>query len=352
MAEWVLAGVQFSFPNGHPTTIPAGMTSTLAVTITPTASGPLLAGSAVLQWRLGGSGPYSGTPLTHQGGNFYLATLPSAPCGSTVEYYIEIESVAGSTYTSPAGAPAAVYQVQAAVTEIHFVDDAETDAGWTVTNDGDLTDGAWDRGVPVDCEPDRGDPPVDGDGSGSAWLTDNSSASNCNSDVDGGTTTLTSPVLDASDPESYISYWRWYSNDFGGNPGEDTMPVELRSGNGAWVQLELATSTNAWVQRTFRVADYVATGPQVQVRFLARDLGGGSVVEAGVDGVRILTVGCPAPGIPGDLNNDGFVDVVDLLALLGDWGPCPEPPAECDADLNGKFGVEVGDLLILLSNWT
>jgi hypothetical protein len=54
-------------------------------------------------------------------------------------------------------------------------------------------------------------------------------------------------------------------------------------------------------------------------------------------------------GTPGDLNGDGTVNVLDLLELLGTWGPCP--PRECPADLNGDGTVNVLDLLILLDNW-
>ncbi|HRP63405.1 MAG TPA: hypothetical protein PK400_08950 [Phycisphaerales bacterium] len=56
-----------------------------------------------------------------------------------------------------------------------------------------------------------------------------------------------------------------------------------------------------------------------------------------------------AQPIVGDLNNDGCVDVLDLLILLGSWGPCGKAP--CAADLNSSGAVDVQDLLILLSNW-
>jgi YVTN family beta-propeller protein len=62
----------------------------------------------------------------------------------------------------------------------------------------------------------------------------------------------------------------------------------------------------------------------------------------GPDGVDIIPF-----GVPGDLNGDGVVNVLDLLILLDEWGPCPA----CDSDLNGDGVVNVLDLLILLSNW-
>jgi hypothetical protein len=52
-----------------------------------------------------------------------------------------------------------------------------------------------------------------------------------------------------------------------------------------------------------------------------------------------------------DLNEDGYVNVADLLILLAAWGQCPTPPAECPADLNGDGSVDVMDLLELLSHW-
>lgn len=57
------------------------------------------------------------------------------------------------------------------------------------------------------------------------------------------------------------------------------------------------------------------------------------------------------PAIPGDLNGDGVVNVLDLLALLSGWGDCPTPPANCPADLDRSGSVNVIDLLTLLAKW-
>lgn len=51
---------------------------------------------------------------------------------------------------------------------------------------------------------------------------------------------------------------------------------------------------------------------------------------------------------PGDINDDGTVDGLDLLILLGEWGECP---GDCSADLNGDGAVDGLDLLIFLSSW-
>jgi probable HAF family extracellular repeat protein len=59
----------------------------------------------------------------------------------------------------------------------------------------------------------------------------------------------------------------------------------------------------------------------------------------------------PAPGPPGDLNADCVVGIVDLLALLGSWGPCPGG-ASCTADLDDDGTVGVTDFLTLLANWS
>ncbi len=52
-----------------------------------------------------------------------------------------------------------------------------------------------------------------------------------------------------------------------------------------------------------------------------------------------------------DLDGDGTVGIVDFLALLAVWGPCPGPPAGCPADLDGDGTVGIADMLLLLADW-
>ncbi|MEE2906419.1 MAG: hypothetical protein VX527_01160 [Planctomycetota bacterium] len=52
-----------------------------------------------------------------------------------------------------------------------------------------------------------------------------------------------------------------------------------------------------------------------------------------------------------DLDENGLVDVSDLLAMLESWSDCPDLPESCHADLNGDGSVNVDDLLRLLEDW-
>ena len=74
----------------------------------------------------------------------------------------------------------------------------------------------------------------------------------------------------------------------------------------------------------------------------------------GTHGVYVVDL-IPPFATPGDINGDGVVNVSDLLAVIESWGPCPAPPANCDADIapppNGDAVVNVFDLLMVINNW-
>ena len=55
----------------------------------------------------------------------------------------------------------------------------------------------------------------------------------------------------------------------------------------------------------------------------------------------------PGDSCPPDANNDGVVNIVDLLEVISAWGPCPG----CDADTNGDDVVNILDLLEVISGW-
>ena len=56
----------------------------------------------------------------------------------------------------------------------------------------------------------------------------------------------------------------------------------------------------------------------------------------------------PSPECLGDANDDGVVDVQDLLAVILEWGPCSEG---CTADFDDSGAVTVEDLLTVILAW-
>ncbi len=80
---------------------------------------------------------------------------------------------------------------------------------------------------------------------------------------------------------------------------------------------------------------------------------GTTTVQTSVAADQTLTIpSVPDITTPGDLDGDGDVDVVDFLALLQSWGPCPGGcPPSCPADLDGDCAVGIVDFLALLQNW-
>ncbi len=173
----------------------------------------------------------------------------------------------------------------------------------------------------------------------------------------GTSTTLISPILDASGDGEVVSYWRWFSNDLGSAPFEDVFLVEVSDDAGqTWVVAETigpggAEVNGGWIFRQFAIDEFVARTDQFRIRFTAFDTGSDSNVEAAVDGVELTTVTCALP--VGDLDGDGLVGITDFLALLAVWGPCSDPcPPSCLADLDGDCNVGISDFLTLLANWT
>ncbi|MHC4990629.1 MAG: hypothetical protein ACYTGC_06575, partial [Planctomycetota bacterium] len=310
-----------------------------------------VAGTERLHWRVGGgAAPFEMTPLRSVGDGLYEVPFPAVPCGETVEYYLAVDTALGIESTWPTGAPMQVAEAVSASSSIPlFEDDFEADRGWTIDDDEMLTAGSWERGVPGG-DGDRGDPLFDGDGSGACFLTGNASG---DSDVDNGSTRLVSPALDAAIGEhGRLSYQRWFSNSAGGAPGEDAFVVEVSSdGGGSWIELERVGPTGAetgggWFQRQWRLDEHVDVTGAIRVRFVATDANPPSIIEAAVDGVRLLVFQCAQTSCPADIDGDGTVAVDDLLTVILAWNDPGGP-----ADLDGNGVVDVDDLLAILLAW-
>lgn len=345
--------ISFSFPNGLPTHISPIGTTTVLFAVT-NLIGNAQPGTGEMFVNTGGG--YVQASVIQTSPNNYEATFPSSTCGDVVDYYFQADSQGGATVTSPFNAPSSNYSTLSAFdVSVAFDDDFQTNQGWTVATT--ATDGGWTRGVPVDYN--RGDPPTDADGSGQCYVTDNDPG-NSNSDVDSGSTILTSPVMDASGGGFAVGYWRWLSNATGDNPGTDPLTVEISSNNGAsWQVLEIVGpagpgTTGGWIRADFSLDDVpgFVQNNQFRIRFTAEDIGATtqSIVEAGIDGVELIQLDCtpPVPTCPANLDSgDSVVDVFDLFILLSNWGT-----NGAGADLADDTNiVDVFDLFVLLSAW-
>lgn len=285
--------IAFEFPNGVPSVIDPRLDS-FGLVIDEFEPGALRPDSAMLHYGPQG-GPYESSPLVRTGGDAWRAVFGLTPCGESISFWLSAEDVNGVEVVSPAGAPLETYGALSStgagiVIEDHF----ELDRGWTTAIDG-ATAGQWQRGVPVNDPAWAYDPETDGDGSGSAFLTQNEPG---NTDVDGGSVLLTSPVFDLSAGSASITYL-YYLN-LTNEDGSDRLLVELSSSGtgGPWTPI-VAHTTNgglAWRGHTINQADldaaHITMTSNMALRFTANDANPQTIVEAGVDGVLIEVAQC------------------------------------------------------------
>jgi choice-of-anchor B domain-containing protein len=177
---------------------------------------------------------------------------------------------------------------------IGYADDFALDLGWSV--DGDAETGAWVRETPIGTsfggQPSNPDADVPGDCLDLAYVTGNASGQAGQSDVDNGTTVLTSPVFDVSAmPDPWVRYYRWYFTGGGNGSPNDTLFVELTNGTGT-VTIETVTATSpgmqTWAAREFSITDAIAPSSTMQFILRASDDDPGHLVEAGLDQFEVL----------------------------------------------------------------
>lgn len=256
-------------------------------TVASLGGGNVVPGSVSLHYTVDG-GAMLDVPMTLQGEE-YVGQIPAAPLGSVFRYYISAMNDLGATGTSPRTAPTDLYYFTVGD---GFEDAMELQTAWTVGVTGDnATGGIWERADPLPTTNTSGQSVQPGDDHTPApgalcWVTDDAGGTAGNSDVDGGHTTLVSPMFDLTGGTNVqISYWRWYTNNMGNSPNLDYWVVQITNDGGlTWTDVEnTLTSSNGWVQVTYDVSAHFPQPGLVQLRFIADDSGAGSLVEALVD---------------------------------------------------------------------
>jgi subtilisin family serine protease len=251
--------------------------------------------AVTLHYRV--TGPFNTAAMSPTGGDRYAASIPGQPLGTTIEFYIEARDAQQNVTLDPPGAPGAVHTLVVDTPAIVAQDDAEIDRGWTLGVAGDqATTGRWVRENPVGTSnpspPYIGQPEDDHTPNPGAicFITGNAPPGSGvgTNDVDNGCTTLLSPIYDLLGAhEAVLHYWRWYTNE---TTLDDVFTIDISSDGGTtWQTLELVGpgTVQPWVEVTKFLRCQVNLTSQMRLRFIACDLGSGSVTEAGVDDLTL-----------------------------------------------------------------
>jgi hypothetical protein len=286
-------------PASSGASVVTGVTTTLDFDLTPLAAGSL---AGIVRGPnqvpiVGASVVIAGTPLataTNGNGAYSFAAVPAG------NYSVTADKFGFAAQTQPvtiAGAQQTTRDF--ALLASFLANDMETSPGaWTVT--GNATLGQWVRvdpvgtssgGLPVQTEDDHTAAP-----GVTCWVTGNGLPGGAigDADVDNGSTILTTQTIDLSTlADPVLDYWRWFSNDANGS-ADDPWVVEVSSNSGtSWTAIENTLVAQAsWRHVTVRIGDYLGLPTsQFRVRFTARDLSPGSIVEAAVDDFQIYDNG-------------------------------------------------------------
>ena len=285
--------------------------------------------------------PFTPIAMSSIGENQYAANSPPVPCGQILEYYFQASNIDGDLQTYPPAGSASPFGTLAEQLVIAHADDFETETGWIVGSDTDTaTAGIWTRMDPQEVLTKQGDiaqPENDRTSYGTrCWVTDGIAGANENDrDVDNGTTTLTSPIIDANQGnEPHISFWFWF---YRSDSNYDHLRVDLSNDNGnTWSIARYYNNTGQqWIQREIRIADILEPTDQMRIRFVAYDNETDGIVEAAIDDLKVEYLGCP-DGNPADFNNDGTLNFFDISAFIAALSN-QEPEADFNNDGRWNF---------------
>ncbi len=353
-------GLVFSYPNGLPAFTPPGATLDIDVTIEGFGGGVVDADSVQMVLSINDA-PFETIAMTLVGESTYRAVVPETQCADRLAYYFQASLTVGGTITDPPSAPGSSYVLVSGLgNSLALRDEIEGDvSGWAIENAPALIQGGWEQAEPFGtifgggfAAPD-GDA-TEGEGNVRAFVTENGTPGDQPgvADIDGGPTSLLSPVIDLAESDGQITFDRWFFSEGGVQHVPDFLTVDVSNDGGqTWIPIPALTTGGTdgeWETASFQVGAYVIPTDQIRVRFTASDEPNNSIAEAGIDNFQVDRIECgEEPSCPADVTGDLVVDVSDLVAMITAWGACPG----CPADINGDDVVDVSDLVELIVSW-
>ena len=189
-----------------------------------------------------------------------------------------------------------------------YYDDYLFNFNWQRT--GNATAGLWERGEPIGTN-NQGDPynpedDVPSDYGDQCYVTGNGGGNAGDDDVDGGTTILTSPVMDLTTYNTaLLKFYRWFANGggFGGGPN-DYFKIEVNNGISTVLVANLTgTNLDSWVQDTYNLNGLITLTNNMRIIFTAEDVPSGHLVEAALDVFEVVE-GAPV-GVSDEIEVNG-----------------------------------------------
>jgi len=333
--------VIFTYPSPLPVQLLPGEGASFLVDVAPS-NLTLVPDTGRLHYSANG-GAFTTVPMDAVSPSQYRATLPGFSCLDRVRFYVDVDTDAGRLSDPDAGAAMAYGAQVYTGTNVTFSDTGETDIGWTVTTT--ATAGGWQRGVPRSF--DRGDPPADSPDAGlNCWLTQNGPTSD--SDVDAGSTMMTSPPFEALDGDVF-SYDFWLNASSLSSVGAgDGLSVEYATDAGGtdWRPVRsYNTASPNWRSERITVGTDLQASSTLRIRVTATDTNPANVIEAGFDNLVFARLVCDA-GCAADFNRDGSVDGSDVEAFFIAWSAGIE-----SADVDASGGVDGSDVEAFFIVW-
>jgi hypothetical protein len=202
---------------------------------------------------------------------------------------------------------------------VHYSDDFEGATGWAHQTTGSTaTTGAWIVGDPVGTNYQPEDDHTAGAGTKCFYTAANPAGADGTDDVDGGLVIGTSPVINTSAvPASGVLEF-WYFNGLSVANANNFFKVDLSSNGGSSYTTNIinnnnTTRGNAWTRYSAPLTIFNAN---FRIRLQAQD-STGSIVEAGIDDVRIYSSASCATGAarPGEVTATGKGSTAGTVVL-------------------------------------
>lgn len=326
----------FTLPTSHQAFPLADAPAQLNISIRTSGTGiPLQSVTALVQ--LSGQPDSAPASIETLAGSFFRLPIEAQPCGASTVVRLVATDAVGMQTPWPAGDQPLV--ITPALHTPLFADDAELDRGWSFAAPTDTaTGGRWERADPArtGAQPEDDATPM----GTRCFVTSAAAGTNDNSnDVDGGTTTLLSPIFNGRASrginafEHRLSFARWY---YGST--QDTLISQLSNDAGqTWVTIdEVGQEYDRWFTVIIRVEDFITPTSLMQLRFIARDIGSATLVEAAIDDVLYQFIGC---ALNADVNADGGIDGADVEAFFLSWAA-----GQALGDFNQDGGTDGADI--------